>query len=331
MYKKNKTNACRVALISLTLLAPAAHAIGTDAGANITNTATATFNDPLGAPTTVNSNPSVIQVDEIMDVTLVSNDAGNVLSATPSSNRALSFTLTNIGNGTEAFALSTVSNVSGDQFDPTNTRIYLDNGDGVFDILTDTLYVSGSNDPIVAEDATRVIFVVSDIPASLFTNDIGQASLIAEAITAQITAGTDPAGTAFAGQGTGGSDAVVGSTLATANATNGYVISQVTTSLNKAQVVLDPFGGNNAIPGATITYTLTFNVTGTGNLTNTQIVDAIPVGTTYVPGTITLDAAPLTDITDVDAGRFNTPNVEVGLGVVAAPATHTVVFQVTID
>jgi uncharacterized repeat protein (TIGR01451 family) len=329
----------RLALTSflLCLVSPAL-AIGTSAGIDITNTASASYTDPVNGPQTVNSNTTVLQVDEILDVTITANDAGNAAAMSPDSNRVLSFTLTNTGNGPEVFALSTVSSLGGDNFDPSNVRIYLDNGDNLFNALSDTLHVAGSNDPLLARDTSRRVFVVSDMASALNNSDIGLVRLVAEAVTAQATVGADAPGTTFASQGANGSDAVVGLTQADATGQNGYVISLITTTFTKTSSVLNAFGGSEAIPGATITYTLTFSVAGVGILSGAQVVDPIPANTTYVANSLTLDGNPLTDGAGDDAGLFNTTptpdQIEVVLGTlgsITAPASYVVTFQVTIN
>jgi uncharacterized repeat protein (TIGR01451 family) len=323
--------AAGAAFLAALVLSPLAHATGTAAGTDITNTASATFTDPGGTPRTATSNTTSMRVDELLDVTIVSNDAGNVAVTTPASNRVLSFTVTNTGNGSATYVLGSSNTLSGDQFNPANTRIYLDNGDNTFDVLTDTLYVAGSNDPVIAADGTVKLFVVSDIPAGLSNTDVGLVSLNAESAIVRATPATDVPGTVFAGAGTAGVDAVVGSTQALANRQNGYVVSQVASTLSKTQSVLDGFGGTNPIPGAVITYTLTFTATGSGSLTGAQIADPVPAGTTYKPGSLALDSATLTDLADADAGSFASGQIAVLLGTVTAPATHTVTFQVTIN
>ncbi|MGH8494283.1 MAG: hypothetical protein ACRERR_14425 [Moraxellaceae bacterium] len=326
-----------LATLALSALVSEVQAAGTAAGSNIVNTASATFNDPAGTPQSTTSNTSTLQVDEILDVTVVSNDAGNVSVNTPSSSQVLSFKITNTGNGSEAFTLAATGTVSGDQFDPTNVRIYLDDGDGIFN-AADTVYVAGSNDPTLAAEGSRTVFLVSDIPSGRANGDIGQATVTATAKTGHGTPGTT-----IAGQGTGGSDAVVGSTTAEAARSNGYAVVHAGGVLSKSSSVLDQFGGSNAIPGATITYSLTFTATGSGNLTNAAVTDSVPAGTTYVPGSTTLDLAALTDANGDDAGKFDAIPagsnakglVTVSLGTVAATAApgtvHTVTFKVTID
>lgn len=324
--------AARMALLLLASVVPAVHAAGTAAGTDITNTASATFTDPGGSPVTVSSNTTTLKVDEVLDVTIVANDASNVAVTTPDTDAPLSFTVTNTGNGSEFFSLSVNNALGGDQFDPVNTRLYLDDGDGILEIgAGDTLYVAGSNDPALAADASRIVFMVNDMPAGRSNSDVARVELLAEAITAQATAGADAPGTTFAGQGAGGSDAVVGGTQADASGQNGYVVSQVATTFSKTQTVLDQFGGTNAIPGAVITYTLTFAATGFGSLSGSQITDPIPANTTYVPGSLALNAGGLTDTADADAGRFTGTGIAVDLGTVTAPVTHAVTFRVTIN
>lgn len=319
-------------LLAALLVTPFAHAAGTAAGTNISNTATANWTDPGGTPQTKDSNTYVVQVDEILDATVQSNDAGNVTVYTPSSAQVLTFTVKNTGNGSETYMLAAVDTVSGDDFDPTIVQVWLDDGDGVLETGPggDTLFSAGVNDPVLAADASVRVFVVSDIATGLADGNIGRVRLTAESLTAQGNAGLEAPGYAFTGAGTGGSDAVVGSTQAYASVANGYVVSQASANLVKSSTILDPFGGSNAVPGSVITYSLALTFNGSGTVTGAKIIDAIPVGTTYKTGSITLDAAPLSDVVDGDVGRYTGTQIEVDLGSVAAPATHTVTFQVTI-
>jgi len=329
------------ALMALAVAAPAAHAVGTVAGTSIDNEATATFIDPDGNPKEKKSNKATLQVDELLDVTIAQNDAGNVSVASGDTNRPLSFTVTNTGNGPEQYALMVNNTLGGDDFDPANVRVYIDNGDGIFDSLTDTLYTPSGvatvpgNEPVLAPDTSMTVFVISDIPGVAGNGDIGLLRLTAEALTAQATDIIDAPGFTFSGTGPGGTDSVVGSTTAYAFDDNGYIVSQILTSFNKTQTILDQFGGNNPIPGAVITYTLTFDVTGSGDITNLMIVDPVPANTTYTPGTITLNGVAKTDIIDGDQVIFNSTvaprRIEVNLGTVTAPATYVVTFKVQIN
>jgi uncharacterized repeat protein (TIGR01451 family) len=319
-----------LAMLSLVFFAAPTWASGTAANTSIDNTASASYTDPSGTPQTATSNTVSVVVDELLNVTVA--DGGNVSVLTPDTDRALAFTVTNTGNGNEAFEL-VATNLGGDDFDATGVQIYLDDGDGVFNSGTDTLYSFNVNDPVLAADASRVVFIVGDIPAAQPNGDRADLSLRATAVTAGPTG--NPAGTTFGGAGDGGTDAVAGLTTASQLDQASYLVSAVTTSLVKSQSVLDPFGGSSAVPGAVITYTLTFTLSGAGSITLGQITDPIPANATYVPNSITLNGVAQTDAADspgVDNSRFTGTGIEVNLSSpLAAPSTQTVTFQVTIN
>ncbi|WP_226701807.1 hypothetical protein [Microbulbifer elongatus] len=316
------------------LLSVQAFAVGTGAGTTISNTASATYTDTTGNPQSVSSNTTSLRVDELLDVTVASNDAGYISASSPEIGAVLSFTVTNTGNGDEAYDLAVNTALSGDQFDPENALIYIDsNGDGLYD-AGDALYDASS--PLqLAADESIAVFVVADVPDALSSSDLGLVELTAESITAQASAGSDAPGTVFAGQGDGGGNAVVGSSGATAVAQNGYQITLVQPSFTKSQSVVDPFGGSAAVQGAVITYTLTFSASGSGEITDVILSDDIPDNTTYLAGSITLNGAGKSDAADSDEARFDSsatpPRIEINIGTVNAPASYTATFQVEID
>jgi uncharacterized repeat protein (TIGR01451 family) len=308
------------------MFAQPVRAAGTAAGTTISNTANATYTDGGGNPVNVPSNPVNIRVDEVLNVTVVSADPGDVAAAPGATNQILSFTVTNTGNGSEAFRLSPINVIGGDNFDPTTTSLVIDNGDGVYNAATDTVYIAGANDPVLAPDTSVKIFVLSTIPGAANDGWRGQTDLTATAVT-----GSGTPGTSFAGQGQGGGDAVVGATTAAARTGGFYVVNAATVTFVKSAIVLDPFGGSKAVPGAVITYTLLATVNGSGALNNLAAGDPIPANTTYLPGSITSQSVPLTDATDADAGEFAANRVTVRFGTVPGGQTRTVTFKVTIN
>jgi uncharacterized repeat protein (TIGR01451 family) len=315
------------ALASLCLLAAAdARALGTPAGTPITNTATVTYD--LGAGSFTQSASSVFTVDERIDVTVTWLDATPVSVAPADADRLLTFLVTNTGNGNEAFALAVDALLLGDQFDPTNARIYLDaNASGVYEPGVDPLYQAGLNDPLLAADAARRVFVLADIPPAVLNGDRGDAQLAATSLTGGVT------GTIVAGAGDLGTDAVIGG--GTSNRIGSYLVSDLFVSIAKTAVVTDLGGGATPAPGSTITYTLVVTPNGTGTLSNVVITDALPPFTTYLAGSLTLAAASLSDAVDGDAGDVGgtTANqVTVALGNVAGGSLpQTITFAVTID
>ncbi len=302
-----------------------ANAAGTRAGTVIDNTATATF-DQGGTPVTVNSNVESILVDELLDAVVDWSDASDVQTTPNATSQILAFELTNGGNGREAFTLSTISTLGGDQYDPTVTSIVIDDGDGVYEPGIDVVYVPGSNDPVLDPDQKVTVFVVATTPVGVTDGNRGGVQLIAAAKT-----GTGAPGTAFAGQGEGGGDAIVGTSGADGADDGYYQVTAATVTLLKTASVSDPFGGASAVPGAIVTYTIAATTAGSGSLPNLSINDAVPTGTTYVPGSITLGGTPITDAADADAGRYSSNAVSVALGTVAGGQTRTVTFRVTIN
>ncbi len=313
------------ALSAIILPTGQAWAAGTLAGTNIENIATASYDNGAG-PVDIQSNAAVILVDELLDVTVNSNNPGNVVTTNGATNVVVSYRVTNNGNGPEAYRLTPNVAVGGDDFNPALAQVVLDtNNNNVYDPGVDTVYSAGSNDPLLAPDQGVTVFVLTNMPATQSNGDRANVNLLATAIT-----GTGTPGTTFAGVGQGGGDAVVGSTGADADATGIVRIDTAAVSLTKSATVTDPQGGSNAVPGSTITYTIIATVSGAGSLNNLVVNDPIPAGTSFVPGSITLQAATLTDAADADAGNFNGTRVNVALGNVVAGGTRTVTFKALI-
>ena len=311
----------------IALASAPAFAEGTLAGSVVRNTATATYETPGGSETTVNSNTVSLTVDEVLAVAVASGDPGDVSAPPAATGQLLRFTITNVGNGTERFGLVARANAGGDDFDPAVTEIVLDaNANGAYDAGVDTVYSAGANDPELAPDASLTVFVRSTIPAGAADGQRGRIDLVASAMT-----GTGAPGTRFSGQGQGGGNAIVGLGGGTAEDDGYYRVQQASVTFVKTATVLDPFGQSSPMPGSIITYSLAVTVGGSGSVVNLRVADPIPDGTSYRPGTITLDGAALTDADDSDTGRFTGSGIAVGLGTVAAGSQHTITFQVRID
>lgn len=305
-----------------------ARAVGTSAGTVITNQASADYT--IGATSfTVNSGTVSTTVDEMLDVSVVWQDAGNVTVVSGAVNQVLTFSVTNIGNGADTYTLSIDNALAGDDFNPTNGRIYIDDGDNIYD-AGDTLYSGPADDPTLAADGAITIFLVNDIPGGLTDGWLGNSQLTADSNTG----GSGTPGTVYANAGDGGVDAVDGTSGGNDNAIGTYIVANTTVSIVKSQVITDPFGGTSSVPGATIQYTLDISVTGSGTATGVVITDPIPANTTYNAGTLILNAGALTDAVDGDAGDVGgtTPGtVTVSLGDMTAATTHQIIFEVIIN
>jgi len=200
------------------------------------------------------------------------------------------------------------------------------NGNGVYDPGTDQILPAGTPTAAIAPDASLTVFVLVTLPAGATDGNTSQIRLTAEAVT-----GTGPAGTAFAGQGVGGGDAVVGTSGARDDGLDAIIASLATVALAKSAVIADPFGGTQSVPGSIITYSLVATVSGTGSASGLRITDVIPVGTTYQGGTLRLEGAPLTDAADADAGAGSAAGINVLVGTVPGGGSRTVQFNVRIN
>ncbi|MGE0115688.1 MAG: hypothetical protein AB7T07_12505 [Steroidobacteraceae bacterium] len=318
------------AMCVLALLPSLGQAAGTAAGTAIQNTAQVSY-DIAGTPVTTASNATTLTVAEIIN-TNITTLTSSVSVAPGAVNQVLQFRLTNTGNGPEKFHLTPNSTIVGDNFDPVlaTNSIYFDT-DGVAGLSPgDTLYVPGSNDPNLLADASIVVLLVNNIPTGLANGAIGRSELTAAAFT-----GTGAAGTVFAGQGTGGVDAMLGTTGGRANNNGAYVVGSITLSAVKSQVVTDQFGGSQPVPGATITYQIAITPSGSGTASNAIFSDAIPANTTYKAGSLKLNGAALSDAGDTDAGQYvSAPSAQVSVtlgALTAASGVQTVNFAVTIN
>lgn len=311
--------------VALALTASPATARGVNAGTLIDNTATATFAD-AGQTTTITSNTVSLKVDEVIDVAVAVQSAGQLQVRAGQTGAVRSFTLTNIGNGSEAFVLNAIAQPAGG-FSPVVTGLAIDSdGDGRFDPAIDTVIANGATSVVLAADTTLTVFVLSDIPAGAADGQIGEVRLTATART-----GTGAPGTVFAGQGDGGGDAIVGASRAEALATAGFIVQRAAFTFTKSATVADPFGGSRVVPGAIVAYRLVATVSGNGAATGLTVGDTIPSGTTYQPGTLTLEGVTLTDAADGDAGSAGGSGIAVALGDVGAGLSRTVVFKVKIN
>ncbi len=326
------------------LVTATAAALGTSAGVSIENTATASF-DIAGTPQTpVSSNTTQTLVDELIEVVVVSDNGGAVGVGTPQSSAVLQFTVTNNGNGAEAFRLIADAAVAEGGFDPTVNQLYLEsNGVPGLQPGADTAYITGSADPLLAEDEVLTVYVEAAIPAGLAQNDAGDIELRAVAVTVFNQAGTDdpgdPAwplpGTAYAGLGNGGGDAVVGVAHDNTNlvllADGRFQVSAAVLAVVKTVLqVLDPFGGATVVPGSVITYQLEISVAGTGNADNVALSDVLPVALEYEADSLTIDGVAEDDdfapaATDTSGYDANLRAVLVNRASLAAGGAPTVV------
>lgn len=284
------------ALISL-VSAPAAFAA--PAGTVISNTATFRF-EMDGGISSGTSNTVSLTVARRLDVAVVADLA--VQPAAAGGTDAVKFVVSNTGNGSEAIDLSATLDLDG----AVVRGIAVDrDGNGTYDPAVDT---SLGSDPLVLDPGANArVFV------------------LVEGVTAQ----ADVALTARVSPGPASREAVVGPNGGSATARTVLTTAASGPSLVKSQDVLAPDGTARAVKGAVITYNLAAQFPAAAG--GVEIEDAIPAGTSFIPGSMTLDGTPLSDTSDGDAGRFDGNSIRVALGTVEAAGNRVVRFQVKIQ
>ncbi|TCP34764.1 hypothetical protein [Sphingomonas sp. BK235] len=298
----------RMAVIAATMvsLAGAARA-GTPAGTQIVNTARMTVAGDT--PRAIDSNTVTVAVDAVVDVALVAEVASVALNA--AATLPVAFTVTNRGNAPATYDLTAAVDAAG----ATVGAIVPDvDGDGRYDPAIDR----GDAAVTLAPGASARVFVLV------------AGATVAGTVTATATAraGTGAPGTLLPAAGPAGSDAVVGTTSARASATSRLVAETAAARLDKAQSVVAPDGSTRAMVGSVVTYTLVARFAR--DCPAVEVSDAVPEGTRFVAGSITLDDQPVSDATDADPGRLDGAAVRVALGDMPAGATRTIRFKAII-
>lgn len=286
----------------------------THAGTSVENVARANFTiDQITHD--ISSNAAVVRVAEIIDIRLSSHVSR--LSIVPAQLAPVPFVLTNDGNGREAFELGATfpdGIVEGFAIDS--------NGDGIFDPLHDTLLGTDARTQRLSPGQAVALFILVRPNGSAVAN----LSLTARAVT-----GWGRQGTVIPGQGDDGTNAIVGATGASATLDFTLVPGSETEAvLDKSQRVTAPDGSDKPVRGAVITYSLIARFTENGLAVGASLSDAIPAGTRYLPGSISLNGTAMTDAGDADAGSFDGGAIHVALGDVPTPAVRTVQFKVII-
>jgi uncharacterized repeat protein (TIGR01451 family) len=302
----------RMAVIAATMvsLAGAARA-GTPAGTQIVNTARMTVAGDT--PRAIDSNTVTVAVDAVVDVALVAEVASVALNA--AATLPVAFTVTNRGNAPATYDLTAAVDAAVDAAGATVGAIVPDvDGDGRYDPAIDR----GDAAVTLAPGASARVFVLV------------AGATVAGAVTATATAraGSGAPGTLLPAAGPAGSDAVVGSTSARASASSRLVAETAAARLDKAQSVVAPDGSTRAMVGSVVTYTLVARFAR--DCPAVEVSDAVPEGTRFVAGSITLDDQPVSDATDADPGRLDGAAVRVALGDMPAGATRTIRFKAII-
>jgi len=362
---KFKTMIHLIAAVLLLFAASSAQAAGTAAGTTINNSASVNFSVGGVAQTAVNSNTASFVVDRRISLT-VAEVGGSATSVVPgSTSQVLTFTVTNTTNATMDFRLIAGQQAGGaspfghtDNFDASNVQVFVDsNANGTYDAGVDT---STFLDEMI-DGATKTVFIVADIPGGQANGDAAGLRLTAVAAQSGGVGVLGADSTETAGADTPASvDTVFGDVAGVTDASRDgrhsaadeYFVTTATISVTKTSTVIsDPFnGGSNpkAIPGAVIEFCIQVSNTGSSAASNVIVSDTLPGNTTFVAGSITAggtvtagvcnadgtaedDNAAGADESDPNGGSFAAGVVSTTVPSVAAGATTTTRFRVTIN
>jgi uncharacterized repeat protein (TIGR01451 family) len=336
------------------LAAKPAFAAGTAAGTTITNTVSVDYKVGGVSQTTVNASDS-FTVDRKINLTVASADAATISVSPGQASAITTFTVTNASNATLDFALSAAQLAGGtaghggtDNFNANNVRLFVDvNNNGVYDAATDTATFIDQ----LAADASRKVFVLVDIPLGRSTGDVAGVKLTAVAAEAT-TAGTlgvtvvqtsgantigGPADTVFADAGTSnGNVQYDGQEFALDDYT---VLAAAVTATKTSKIISDPVNNSTnpkMIPGAVVEYCIAVaNGAGSATASNVSLSETLPAETNYlssfgikVDGTVTGSTC---NADGVAGGSFASGTVSGTLSDIAAGATRTLVFRVTVN
>ena len=307
----------------LSLIGTATQAQPAPTTTSVENTARTIYNSG-SANYDVPTNTLSIQVDELIDVGLTSLAAANaVISNDPT---AIPFAVVNTGRGPEAFIIRVNPEIGSGRFTPSIDSIMIDtNGNGLAEPGIDRVIANGGVTPEMEPGQQIQVFVIASLPPEAVDRAAGTFSVMATAAT-----GSGNPGAVIASAGTSGTDAIIGRSGAQQASAASLVAALATVTTAKSSTIVDPLGGTRAVSGSRITFQLAATATGSGSARGVRLVDAIPSGTTYVAGSMTIDGRKLSDIDDSDAGSFTANSVNVALGTVNGGERRVVGFSVII-
>jgi uncharacterized repeat protein (TIGR01451 family) len=289
-------------VLAVVFAASTAQAAGTLSGTAIDNHATVNYRVGGIDQAPVGSDTASFVVDSRIDLSVATVDIAPVPVTPGSTDRVQTFMVTNEGNTTRDFSLTSPNSATpafgepSEDFDATNVRRFVDaNGNGTYQAGIDLATYIDELEP----DSSVTVFVLADIPLTVGNDDVASYDLIAQTaaggspgsqggdiLTDDSAAADDPATvqTVFA-DAAGTADNLEDGRHSSKDAYKG--LSADLAVSKTADVSADPVNGNTnpkAIPGATVDYSIVVDNNGSVTATNVVIVDAVPGSTAFLVG-----------------------------------------------
>ena len=327
----------------------AAFAAGMLANTVISNTATLAYDVNGITQPTITSPAAIFLVDNKIDLTVIEKSNGPTLVTPGQLTAVATFTVTNIGNAVQDYALIG-GNVTGapivfgspDNFDALGCNTFVEtNGIAGYQAGADTATFIEE----LAPDASQDVYIVCNIPAGQLSNDQAVTQLTAT-VHAGGTAGLGAALTQTAGVDNpavvdivfadpatpaNGSGTIPLQTArdATGFARDAYRVAAVTATVTKTATCNPaPLNCSQAKTGAVITYQIQVNVTGSGTATSLIITDPLPSDVTYVAGTLNVSPAAISATVAAGTATIDLGNI---IATPATPKTFIITLKATIN
>lgn len=349
----SKMLAATSALALFAFGATTAHAAGTTAGNTITNTATINY-QVGGISQNAETASDTLTVDRKINLTVAEVGSATTVVTPGSVSQVTTFTVTNNSNAPLDFALEALQQTGGtaahggtDTFTANNVRIYVDtNNSGSYESASDTLVTFLDE---VAADATRRVFVVSDIPLGLTNGSVAGVALRATGREAGTAATQGAALTQTTGGNTAGMDTVFADTTAGTDdaardaahsARDDYTVATAALTVAKtSRIVSDPVNNTTnpkMIPGAVIEYCIAVtNGSGATTASSIAVNDPLPSTVTFEPTFgVKVDGTVASGVCQADGATAGSQASGTVTGTIASlpgGSTKTVLFRATIN
>lgn len=286
------------------MLSSQALAVGTGAGTAISNTATVSFTRG-GSQDSEQASVS-FNVDEIINVNVTAANASNNIT-NGDQNVAITYTVTNTGNGPESFKLfESIGAENSLPLTQSDLTVYYDTSPAPIDFnpnpINKQLYTGG--DINIANDEFITVYIVTDVPNGAALNSKSELLITAVSQTEAggVKAGESSFGTVILGAGENSTNAIIAVDQGRDSASSDLTVTtfdpskSLDVSINKIILGSNALVNNTAtttdqkIPGAVVTYFVKV-VVKNDTATALSISDIIPANMTYVANSLRKQSA----------------------------------------
>jgi hypothetical protein len=308
-----------------------AFAVGTKAGRTISNTATVSFTHGGN----VNSEQASVsfKVDEIINVNVTAANASSSI-ANGDQNIAITYTVTNTGNGNELFTLfdSINSSNNGLLLSASDLTVYINTSQtpGAFDPNNINQQPYAGEDISIANDEFITVYLLTNIPngAALNTTSELLITAVSQTNANNITAGNSAFGDVITGAGEEGTDAIIAVNNGQDDASSELIVTVFDPTKSLSVDITKTILGSTAlisnadthrltdqkIPGAVVSYFIKVSVKN-GVATALSIREIIPTDMTYIANSMRLQKA---SGSTIDTPIYRAPDLPN-----AAPVTYS--------